>query len=121
MGIPEENITFVNYFTDSKEKAADIVQGSDIIYFPGGLPDRMMERIREFELVNVLLQHEGIIIGFSAGAYIQLKEYDLSPDEDYPGFGYYEGLAFLQDFYLEVHYEDSPVQNAVIQRVLRER
>ena len=121
VGICEENITFVNYFSDSREAAAEKIRNADIIYFPGGLSDRMMERIREFELENVLRQHSGIVMGFSAGAYIQLKEYDLSPDEDYPEFGYYEGLAFLQDFYLEAHYENSPAQNAAIQRVLRER
>lgn len=120
-GIPEENMVFINYFTDTKETAAEKIRNADIIYFPGGLPDRMMDRIKEFDLQDVLLQHTGIIMGFSAGALIQLEEYDLSPDKDYPQFGYYEGLPYLRDFYLEVHYEGTEVQDRAIQQVLTER
>ncbi len=120
-GIREENIRWINYFTDSKEKAARIISEADIVYFPGGLPDRMMERIDEFGLREVLMQHEGIVMGYSAGAVIQMAQYHLSPDEDYPDFAYYEGLPWLQGFYLEVHYENTPDQNRAIQRVLREK
>ena len=34
----------------------------------------------------------------------------LSPDDDYPEFKYYEGLPYLNDFYMEVHYEGTAVQ-----------
>lgn len=67
------------------------------------------------------MKHGGIMMGYSAGAVIQLAEYHLSPDEDYPEFGYYKGLPFLNDFYLEVHYEGTPAQNESIRRVLCER
>lgn len=33
------------------------------------------------------------------------EKYHFSPDDDYPEFKYYEGLPYLNDFYLEVHYE----------------
>ena len=120
-GIPEENITFINYFSDTKESAARKIEEADIIYFPGGLPDRMMERIKEFGLYDLLTRHEGIVMGYSAGAVIQLSEYHLSPDEDYPDFCYYKGLPYLNDFYLEVHYEGTDIQKASIQRVIAER
>ena len=120
-GIPEENITFVNYFADTKESAVRKIEKADIIYFPGGLPDRMMDRIIEFDLYDTLMKHDGIVMGFSAGAVIQLSEYHLSPDEDYAAFGYYRGLPYLKDFYLEVHYEGTDVQNDAIRRVLAER
>lgn len=120
-GIPEENITFVNYFTDTRESAARKVENADIVYFPGGLPDRMMDRIMEFGLYDILMRHDGMIMGYSAGAVIQLAEYHLSPDDDYPAFGYYKGLPYLDDFYLEVHYENTDVQNAAIRRLLSER
>lgn len=94
---------------------------ADIIYFLGGLPDRMLERIKEFDLYDILLKHDGIVMGYSAGAVIQLAEYHLSPDDDYPEFKYYEGLPYLNDFYMEVHYEGTEVQNKSIQRVLAER
>lgn len=120
-GIPEENITFLNYFTDSRESAAQKIAKADILYFTGGLPDKMMERIREFELEDAIKRHKGIVMGYSAGAMIQLSEYHIAPDKDYPEFGYYEGLPFLEDFYLEVHYEGTEVQDNAIRRVLAER
>ncbi len=120
-GIPEDNITFINYFTDTKESAVQKIKTADIIYFLGGSPDKMMYRIKEFDLYDVLMQHKGILMGYSAGAVIQLSEYYLSPDDDYPEFKYYEGLPYLSDFYMEVHYEGTTVQDKCIQRVLAER
>lgn len=120
-GIPEENITFVNYFADTKESAAQKIEKADIVYFTGGLPDRMLDRIKEFDLYDPLMKHDGIVMGYSAGAVIQLSEYHLSPDEDYPEFHYYPGLPYLNDFYMEVHYEGTDVQNAAIQQVLAEK
>ena len=99
-GISEYNISFVNYFTDTKETAKRKIENADIIYFLGGLPDRMMDRIKEFDLRDSLMNHKGIIMGYSAGAVIQLAEYHLSPDDDYPEFRYYEGLPYLNNFYL---------------------
>ena len=120
-GVSEYNISFVNYFTDTKESAKRKIENADIIYFLGGLPDRMMERIKEFDLQDVLMSHDGIVMGYSAGAVIQLAEYHLSPDDDYPEFRYYEGLPYLNNFYLEVHYENTSIQNAAIQKVIEER
>ena len=120
-GISEYNISFVNYFTDTKESAKRKIENADIIYFLGGLPDRMMYRIKEFDLRDSLMNHKGIIMGYSAGAVIQLAEYHLSPDDDYPEFRYYEGLSYLNNFYLEVHYENTSIQNAAIQKVIEER
>ena len=45
-GIPEENVSFINYFADTKESAQEKIENADIVYFLGGLPDRMMERIK---------------------------------------------------------------------------
>lgn len=120
-GIPESRIAYINHFTDTPETAGQKIREADILYFPGGLPDRMMQRIREMQICEPILRHRGIVIGYSAGALIQLREYHLTPDRDYPAFGYYEGLSFLDGFYLEVHYEGTPEQNASIQRILREK
>lgn len=120
-GMDEDNIKFLNYFTDTKETAAETIKSADILYFLGGLPDKMYERLQEFDLLDVIMAHEGIVMGYSAGSVIQLAEYHLSPDEDYPTFGYYEGLPMLRDFYVEVHYENTDVQNAAIASVLKEK
>lgn len=120
-GVPEENITFVNYYADTPETAAQKISTADILYFTGGLPDKMMERIEEFGLYDLILTHPGVKLGCSAGAVIQLEEYHLSPDRDYPEFAYYRGFPWLRDFYVEVHYEGYPTQKEAIARVLRER
>ncbi len=120
-GVSKENISFINYFADSHEAAAGKIANADIVYFLGGLPDRMMDRIIEMELYDALMNHRGIVMGYSAGTVIQLAEYHLSPDDDYPEFGYYKGLPYLSDFYIEVHYENTSVQNQAIARVLSER
>lgn len=120
-GVKEENIVFVNYFTDTKESAAQKVRDADVLYFTGGLPDRMMDRIKDFDLCELIMKHDGIVMGYSAGAVIQLSEYHLYPDGDYKDFGYYEGLPFFDDFYVEVHYEYKPEQDESIRRVLCER
>lgn len=120
-GIPEKNVSFINYFTDTKESAKQKIEAADIVYFLGGLPDRMMDRIKEFDLQDTLMKHQGIVMGYSAGAVIQLAEYHLSPDDDYPEFGYYDGLPYLKDFYLEVHYEGTASQKAAIEKVIAER
>ena len=120
-GVREENISFINYFTDTPESAKAKIKNANTIYFTGGLPDRMMERIKEFELAPVLRDFEGVVVGYSAGAVIQLGEYHLYPDGDYDNYGYYNGLGYINDLYLEVHYEYKPVQDESVKRVLEER
>lgn len=120
-GVREENVVFINYFKDTKESAREKIENADVLYFTGGLPDRMMDRIRDFELTDAIMSHEGIVMGYSAGAVIQLSEYHLYPDGDYTDYGYYEGLPMLSDFYHEVHYRGLPQQKESIRRLLSER
>ena len=120
-GIKEKNIIFLNYFQDTKQIAKNKIQNADIIYFLGGLPDRMMDRLKEFDLIDVLTQHNKVVIGYSAGAVIQFEEYFLSPNDDYTTFNYYKGIPYLKNFYLQVHYENTSEQNMTIDKVLKER
>ena len=120
-GVREENVTFINYFTDSEQSAKEKIKSADVLYFTGGLPDRMMDRIKDFKLEDSIMSHDGIIMGYSAGAVIQLKEYHLYPDGDYADFGSYEGLPLLDDFYMEVHYRGLDVQDESIRKCIKER
>lgn len=81
----------------------------------------MMDRLKEFDLIDVLTQHNKVVIGYSAGAVIQFEEYFSSPDADYPTFNYYKGIPYLRDFYLQVHYENTKEQNELINKVIKER
>ncbi len=66
------------------------------------------------------MNYNGIVMGYSTGAVIQLKEYHLTPD-DYSEFAYYNGLPYLNDFYIEIHYEGTDLQNQSIRKVISER
>ncbi len=120
-GVSEDNVSFVNYFSDTQEAAMSKIKNADVVYFTGGLPDRMMHRIHELGIYDALLNFDKVVMGYSAGALVQLGEYHLSPDEDYKEFSFYNGIPYLNDFYLEVHYENLEVQNEAIKRVLEER
>lgn len=120
-GIQEENIDWINYFKDTKENAKAKIRNSNIIFFTGGLPDKMMERLIEFDLVRELESFTGVIIGSSAGAVIQIAEYHLTPDGDYSTFSYYLGLNMINDFAIEVHYEGTDIQYESIKKVLHEK
>lgn len=120
-GISEKNITFINYFKDTKESAKDRIKNSDIIFFTGGLPDKMMCRLKEFDLINEIENFTGTIIGSSAGAMIQIKEYHITPDEDYDKFSYNKGLNLIKNFDIEVHYKETKIQKNYINKVLNEK
>ncbi|MBN2794653.1 MAG: Type 1 glutamine amidotransferase-like domain-containing protein [Clostridia bacterium] len=119
-GINEKQIKWINYFETSKEEAKKIILDSDVLYFTGGLPDRMMERLIEFELVPFIEKHTGVLIGFSAGAVIQKKQYHLTPDKDYATFKYYKGMDMLEGFNVEIHFTHSELQMESIHKVLEE-
>lgn len=120
-GINEKNINCINYFKDTIESGKEKIKNSDIIFFSGGLPDKAMCRLKEFELINEIENFTGIIIGSSAGAMIQIKEYHITPDEDYDTFSYNMGLSFIKDFDIEVHYEGTEIQKKYINKVLNEK
>ena len=120
-GIEEENIKWVNYFKDSKENAKEIIKNSNIIFFTGGFPEKMIARLIEFDLTNDIENFKGVIIGSSAGAMIQIAEYHITPDGDYSTFSYNLGLNIINNFGIEVHYEGTDVQNTHIKKVLKEK
>lgn len=120
-GIKEENINWINYFKDTKENAKNKIKNANIIFFTGGLPDKMMLRLMEFNFIEDIENFTGVIIGSSAGAMIQISEYHITPDEDYNTFTYNTGLNLIKEFDVEVHYEGTEIQNKYIYKVLGEK
>lgn len=118
-GIPEDQITWINYFTDDQASAIKKIEKADIIYFPGGAPDQMMNRIKEFGIQEVIENHQKLYIGSSAGAMIQMHEYHMSPDPDYPYFSYENGLNLCKNFSIEVHYRRRKKQKSALRKVFR--
>ncbi|MBU3143763.1 Type 1 glutamine amidotransferase-like domain-containing protein [Clostridium sp. CF012] len=119
-GIREDNIRWVNYFEDDKDSSKDKIDTSDIIFFTGGFPDKIMSRLAEFDLINTIEHHQAIIMGWSAGAMMQCYSYYISPDKAYRKFRYEIGLNCIKDFAVEVHYKNTEVQNASIKKNINE-
>ena len=106
-GIPLSQIEWVNYYQADCEALVSRIANSDILYFCGGEPELLYQRLDELKLIEPLRRFNGIVMGDSAGAVIQLDRYhQLS------------GLGYLQTFDLEVHYTGAEEQKRTIQEVL---
>ena len=116
----EYNITSIEpiyYYNQSREEQLKLINNADVIYFPGGAPDLMMERIKEKELLDAFNNFNKIIIGSSAGAMIQLKNYHISKDNEYFKFKEYEGLNYIDEFFIEVHFERRRPQKSSMRKM----
>lgn len=105
-GIPLSQLEWVNYYAPGTDLPRRIAE-SDVLYFCGGEPDLLYRRLEELNLLAPLKRFDGIVMGDSAGAVIQLDRYRNQP-----------GLGYLRDFDLEVHYTGSEEQQAVIRQML---
>lgn len=120
-GIAPGNVQLINWFRDTPQSAREKIQQSDVLFFTGGWPDHMMYRLRRWKLTQLIEHFDGVIMGCSAGAMVQLKQYHITPDEDYPTFSYQQGMDMLDSFYMEVHYRETDLQQVSIDRVRREK
>lgn len=120
-GLKESQIQWVNYFADSISEMKAAIMNSNILMLPGGAPDLMMKRIKEKKLTSLLKKYQGLVIGYSAGAMVQMDEYHITPDEDYPKFMYCRGLGYLSGFDIEAHYRATAHQKRYIERAIEEK
>lgn len=115
------DITYVSWYHDNTESALNKVKSADILFMTGGLPHLLYERLTQWKLVDPIRKFAGIVMGASAGAMVQMKEYHVTPDEDYARYGYYKGLGLLDGFEPEVHFAATDVQLKSIARYQKER
>ena len=118
-GVKEQNVTFLDYFEKDTQKALSAIAESDVIYFTGGLPDKMVERIVDYGIMEALSAYKGVVMGFSAGAMIQLDAYHITPDEDYPAYCECRGIGYVKQMDVEVHFDGSEAQQRGIDQALR--
>lgn len=110
LGVKAQNITFLDYFDRNTRKALEEIAQSDVIYFTGGLPDKMVERIIDYGIMDALKTYDGVVMGFSAGAMVQLEEYHITPDKDYPDYCECKGIGYVKAIDIEVHFVKSEAQ-----------
>ena len=77
----------------SKEEAQRLVKESNMIMLMGGNPFHQQELLKEKELIDLLKNYSGVILGFSAGAMNMSKYIIITPcSEEYPEFDVRVGL-----------------------------
>ncbi|RXK17461.1 Type 1 glutamine amidotransferase-like domain-containing protein [Macrococcus sp. DPC7161] len=118
-GVEQEAIRWINYYQDSIDDMKQEIQNAEVIFFTGGAPELMMQRLIEKDLVEVIQAFNGVVVGYSAGAMVQLNHYHITPDEDYPSFSYERGLNLVSGFDIEVHYE--PYMDPYNEKVVKEK
>ncbi len=119
-GVSVDDMVWLNYFDDTLPNLVKKLEESQVLFIPGGAPDEAYNRIVNQGLLDILKKYEGTIIGFSAGAMLQIDEFHITPDDHYPEYCYHEGLGYITDFDVEVHFENEAIQRSAIERVLRE-
>jgi len=117
-GISPNCVEYVDYYRDDKQSAKSKVQNADIIYFPGGAAEKIMTRVIEFDLYGVIENHKGIVIGFGAGARVQLANYRVMSGGR---MLYSLGFRFADGFDVETDYTSDETQNYYIGKAVSER
>lgn len=113
------DVTWVSYFDNDISKIKELIKSADILYYPGGAPDLMMDRIIEKGLLEDLKAFDKIVVGSSAGAMVQLNIYHISPDYDYHKFSENMGLGYIDNFFIEVHYRRRTKQKSSMRLIRR--
>jgi hypothetical protein len=105
LGIKDENVFIANCYNDSVNKIKEEIASSKIIVLPGGNPVMLSAKILECGIQEELKSYSSIIMGGSAGACVQLKQYFITEENNLPrGFQQLEGVGILDvDFLIDVH------------------
>jgi len=104
IGIEFSEIFDLEYNSDSNKLESFIKDKKEVIYFlMGGNPLTQMEIIKKFNLENRIKEHNGLVIGFCAGA-INLSKYSIiTTDEDFDKCQSYKGIERIS-IIIEPHY-----------------
>jgi len=89
-----------------KEVMIKRIKSSDALFFTGGLPDLLLNKLKEKDLIKNLLNYSGVIIGYSAGTLAFCNECIILPEEGYTRTQILAGIG-LCNFSTYVHYNES--------------
>lgn len=101
--------TWINPFVSSKEQICEILNQTDLLILPGGLPDLQIKRMEQLDIIDELRNYYGNVLGVSSGAMTQPPVYYLSPDADYPKSQYHlKGIGLIDlNAQVEVHFNQA--------------
>jgi len=115
-GIDPKNISWVYYKKDSKDSALKKVKDADIIFLPGGAPEKFYQRLVQYELIDAIKMSDKIVMGPSAGTMVQFDWFHISKDKDYKKYQLSDGIGLLNDFGIEVHFNRRIQQKKSLRR-----
>lgn len=106
LGVKKKSIKHLDCYRDSRNKMIKKIKESNILVLTGGNPELFYNKVvQDFDLLYEIKYYNGVIIGSSAGAELQLKNYFITAENNYykymafyPGFG-----CIKKNFYFDVH------------------
>ena len=105
LGIKENNIKYLNCYSDDTTHMIDLKNESNILVLTGGNPEIFYNKVISCNLLNTIQNYDKIIIGSSAGTELQLKDYFITEKNNYyKKFAWYKGFGIIDNpFYMDVH------------------
>lgn len=106
LSVVKDNIFIANPYKITKKELIKILNDVDVLVLPGGNPEMLFSLVvHRFDILYEIKYFQGIIIGESAGAELQLERYFITAKNNYyKYFAFYDGFGILKDpFYFDVH------------------
>lgn len=117
-GYAEEDIIWLNPYDGSNH--AELIRNAELLFFTGGMPEKAIARMYQLGITEAVINFNGIVMGASAGAMLQLEKYHITPDEDYAEYGLWNGLGLVKGLDLEVHYLATDIQQQCSKRAVKD-
>lgn len=117
-GYSESDLDWLNFY-DGRDHLQQI-EDATLLFFTGGMPEKAVARMQQLGITQAVRNFDGVVMGASAGAMLQLGRYHVTPDEDYDSYGVYNGLGMVTCLDLEVHYLATDLQKQCSNRAARE-
>lgn len=111
-GIEKPNIYTLNPFRDSLKYMKYKINKTDVMFGVGGNPITFMKMLKKLKILEDVKAFNGIFIGASASAMVQVEEFMTYylPWEEYP-YAYFEGLGYIKGLDVVVHWENNKWQD----------
>jgi peptidase E len=98
-------VDFAEY-SDTLEEITRKIEGSDLIYLPGGQASVLVERLQNKSVDKLLRKYKGVVVGRSAGALALGKKCVVTKNRRNPTAQMISGIG-LVDFSVKAHYKPS--------------
>lgn len=118
-GYKESELLWLDYF-DKTQNHVQMVKDATLLFFCGGLPEKAIERMEELKIKDLVQSFDGVVMGASAGAMLQLDKYHTTPDADYKEYKLWRGLGLVKGLNIEVHYLDTEIQQQCTRRAVND-